>query len=128
MRKEDKALLVKDLCGRLPYGVKVACLQDTDHEWFDLGMIYPGETEVYLSAPPGPGYTNGFYRIEDIRPYLFPLSSMTEEQEAEYNEMYEENRYSWRNNIIDWFDKNKFDYRGLIPKGIAKDATGLGIY
>jgi hypothetical protein len=128
MKKEDKDLLVKDLCGRLPYGVKVACLQDPNREWFNLEMIDIKDGEVYISAPPGPGYTNGFPYIEDIRPYLFPLSSMTEEQEAEYNEMYEENRYSWKDNIIDWFDKNHFDYRGLIPKGIALDATGLNIY
>lgn len=150
MKKEDKDLLVNDICGRLPYGVKVACLQDPNREWFNLEMIDIKDGEVYISAPPGPGYTNGFPYIEDIRPYLFPLSSMTEEQRkafveyagyAERNEDYgrhketyyfdtvghEDNFYP-NHAAIDWLNKNNFDYRGLIPKGIALDATGLNIY
>ena len=85
--------------------------------------------------------------ICDIKPYLFPLSSMTEEQ---YHEMqtisgkdcleHMEVEKEWRNNssfshlplyeyrVIDFFIKNHFDYRGLIPMGLAIDATGLNIY
>jgi hypothetical protein len=66
--------------------------------------------------------------FDEFKPYLFPFSSMTDEQVKEYNAMYEENRYSWRENIIDWFNKNHFDYRGLISMGLAIDATNLNIY
>ena len=80
--------------------------------------------------------------IEDCKPYLFPLSSMTEEQEREYNTLrdfvythhyeYEDivedmGLYdNWRS--IDYLNANHFDYRGLIEKGLAIDATGLNIY
>ena len=74
--------------------------------------------------------------IDDVRPYLFPLSSMTEEQ---YDELYIDSRV--KNDSIDildalandmdainWLNKNHFDYRGLIEKGLAIDATGLDVY
>jgi hypothetical protein len=149
MTKEDKDLLVKDLCGRLPYGVKVVCVLDPDLGCCDLEMVDIKEDEVYISTH-NPEYTNMYEPIENIRPYLFPLSSMTEEQRkafveyagyAERNEDYgrhketyyfdtvgyEDNFYP-NHAAIDWLNKNNFDYRGLIPKGIALDATGLNIY
>lgn len=143
MRKEDKALLVKDLCGRLPYGVKVECVRDPDLGCCDLEMVDIKEDEVYISTH-NPEYTNRYEPIENIRPYLFPLSSMTEEQEMEFNgllsEVYD---FTFRMEelleliqiqkdipfrYIDWLNANNFDCRGLVPKGLAKDATGLGIY
>ena len=80
--------------------------------------------------------------LGSIKPYLFPLSSMTEEQKNEYyNLCIEEEREKrelgewvtkvyYHNTIesIDWLNKNHFDYRGLIEKGLAIDATGLNIY
>ena len=119
MTQEDKDLLLQDLCVKLPYGIKV---QHEDNV-FDVDYISPMYEEIKLDIPDN--YTLG---ISEVKPYLFPLSSMTEEQEEEYNTMYEENRYSWRENIIDWFHKNHLDYRGLIPKGLAIDATGKNIY
>ena len=69
--------------------------------------------------------------IDNVRPYLFPLSSITEEQKKEYQYITER----WMNDpvysisdSIDWLNKNHFDYRGLIEKGLAIDATGLNIY
>ena len=73
--------------------------------------------------------------IENIKPYLFPLSSMTEEQKREfdismdmgYAAAYNE-EINCANRMIDFFNKNHFDYRGLIEKGLAIDASNLNIY
>ena len=83
--------------------------------------------------------------VSDIKPYLFPMSSMTEEQQKEANifddmdidilsENLDRNRKNKTNiptptfNYTDWLNAHHFDYRGLIEKGLALDATGLGIY
>ena len=85
--------------------------------------------------------------VEHYKPYLYPLSSMTEEQRKEFLNIQSEERkiltdalvkyrYEKEDNIpiipfqkhIDWLNKNHFDYRGLIEKGLAIDATGLNIY
>lgn len=78
------------------------------------------------------GYINKakVYNVEDIKPYLFPLSSMTEEQEEEYNDLnnYELGCFPHTEKALDYLLKNHFDYRYLIDKGLAIDATGLNIY
>lgn len=132
MKKEDKDLLLKDLCGRLPYGVK-GNYQNSDDE------LLRKVTIMYSYLEP-----KGMVMTGDIKPYLFPLSSMTEEQEDEWCDvclqplikrldrhtrkedlmLYAESQYAGS----DWLNKNHFDYRGLIEKGLAIDATGLGIY
>ena len=126
MTQEDKELLFKDLCARLPYGVKV---KTNNINILKLGS----HTRV------GEYVTDV---IEPCKPYLFPLSSMTEEQ---YNEF-----FSYYHNIemdavkasgdylkaayigddakYSWLNKNHIDYRGLIEKSLALDATNLGIY
>lgn len=119
--QEDKKLLLKDLCARLPYGL---CVQD---EYGDV--IHVSYNNVH--------FANYFDSILNgtIKPYLFPLSSMTEEQKREfdismdmgYAAAYNEEA-NCANRMIDFFNKNHFDYRGLIPKGLALDATGLNIY
>ena len=145
MVQYEKDLLLKDLCARLPYGVKVLCLRDFNHTCYNLKMIDIEDNEVYLTIDEP--YTNRYAEIKTIKPYLFPLSSMTEEQ---YNEMqtisgkdcmeHMEIEKEWRNNgpfthlplyqhrVIEFFHKYHFDYRGLIPMGLAIDATGLNIY
>ena len=68
--------------------------------------------------------------FEDCKPFLFPLSSMTEEQKLElatiktYVSLNKDKEYL----LFDWLNAHHFDYRGLIPMGFAKDATGLNIY
>ena len=112
MTKEDKELLLKDLCARLPYGVKIHIGKTQRIEEF-------GDINLRIGA------INNTYA--DVRPYLFPLSSMTEEQEKEW-------RYTLSSDgnityeTVDWCNKNHFDYRGLIPMGLAIDATGLNVY
>ena len=145
MMQYEKDLLLKDLCARLPYGVKVLCLRDFNHTCYNLKMIDIEDNEVYLTIDEP--YTNRYAEIKTIKPYLFPLSSMTEEQ---YNEIqtisgkdcmeHMEIEKEWRNNspfthlplyqhrVIEFFHKYHFDYRGLIPMGLAIDATGKNIY
>ena len=136
MKQEDKELLLKDLCSRLPYGVK---LQLYNGE-LDNDVLNSIDTEEYIIV-------NGKDDIENIKPYLFPLSSMTEEQREElenlgwYFDNFEIHNVSeclgtYREYVahsdcfalIDWLNKNHFDYRCLIPMGLALDATGLDIY
>ena len=138
MTQEDKELLLKDLCARLPYGVKFACNKNVyTAKGLDLIVTDEGDWEYAITA-------KGIAPIEIdfIKPYLFPLSSMTEEQKREYNRWKHEVfvcHYEYGDVVeeIELYDspesfeyliENNFDYRGLIPKGIALDATGLNIY
>lgn len=135
MTQEQKDLLFKDLSARLPYHVKVKVwLEDgtTEEGVLDLEHNY---ANVLLDA---------FYynKIKDIKPYLFPISSMNEEQKREYNYWKHEvpvGYYEYGDIVekIELFDspesfefliENHFDYHGLIEKGLAIDATGKNIY
>ena len=134
MTQKDKELLLKDLCARLPYGVKIKLIRwDIDEGMYINTTLEPDDIERLLNDEEGD---------TEIKSYLFPLSSMTEEQEREYNTLrdfvythhyeYEDivedmGLYdNWRS--IDYLNANHFDYRGLIEKGLAIDATGLNIY
>lgn len=123
MTQEQKELLLKDLCARLPYGVKV----EYDNQVKELQYIEAVYDEVKL-LDPAMNYT---VSISEVKPYLFPLSSMDLGQTIEYSRtlvIFGESHCSQTSETYDWFNKNKFDYRGLIPKGLAKDATGKNIY
>lgn len=123
MTYEDKELLLKDLCARLPYGVKVeSVFLNTDTKKRKSCGIEVFDATCILMIRDGFG---------EFKPYLFPLSSMTEKQKKEYQYITER----WMNDpsysisdSIDWLNENHFDYRGLIEKGLAIDATGLNIY
>ena len=123
MTQEHKELLFKDLCARLPYGIKFL-RESWNFEWDqELSVI-----EI-LEDIDKDGYINKtkVYNVEDIKPYLFPLSSMTEEQQTNLTK-FVANGIHGENILYDWYNKNHFDYRGLIPMGLAIDATGLNIY
>ena len=148
MTQEEKNLLHKDLCSRLPYGVKVNVApvphKDYKHIFFNAKIVCIDVDYIGVLSD------NGFLLQQDIteiKPYLFPLSSMTEEQKEELEDMNLSFDGSVINNIIeylgnhrqfvthfdcsaliDWLNKNHFDYRGLIPLGLAIDATGLNVY
>lgn len=123
-QEEEKDLLLKDLCARLPYGVKV--------KLGDNPNIFDLEYRIKFAVMYGDSNKlEDILDIINIKPYLFPLSSMTEEQKNEYQYITER----WMNDptysisdSIDWLNKYYFDYRGLIEKGLAIDATGLNIY
>ena len=126
MRQEDRDLLLKDLCARLPYGVKVNTIQG---DFTIIGLT----TERVFTTCETEGCHNDF-PIECVKPYLFPLSSMTEEQKMFLKQQNWCIAISTSGTVettiegIDWLNKNHFDYRGLIPMGLAIDATGLNIY
>lgn len=124
MTQKDKDLLLKDLSARLPYGVKIN--ENIQGDFTVIGLT----TERVFTTCETEGCHNDF-PIECIKPYLFPLSSVTDEQKEEYRYIIErwmhDSSYSI-SDITDWLNKNHFDYRGLIEKGLAIDATGLAIY
>ena len=142
MKQEDKKLLLQDLCGRLPYGVILQCCEIVGEQ---------------LRSIDDKGLINNDYDVDEVKPMLFPLSSMTEEQEKELTTITDGKfRYMWgvitnaipRKNISEWGTsenafingmkvinslyiwllKNHFDIYGLIPMGLAEDATGRNIY
>ena len=113
-----KELLIKDLSSRLPYGVKVN----------GVFLIYDKDKDkiLYKECVKELNYEH-LNRYETLKPYLFPLSSMTEEQEKEWRYTLSSD-YNITYDTVDWLNKNHFDYRGLIEKSLALDATNLGIY
>ena len=128
MTKEEKELMLQDLCARTPYSVKVQYM----NKIFDIDYISPMYGEIKLN-------TSGNWTIDvsEIKPYLFPLSSMSEEQQKEFDQLIELELKAINDEIahtqvttfeVDFYNKNHFDYRGLIEKGLAIDATGLNIY
>lgn len=136
MTQKDKELLIKDLCARLPYKVKV---QDTYYKSLEPAPIWLLDLhaqKVRLFAD------EGYQSIEYIKPYLFPLSSITEEQIKELSKLgvsYCE--YALHDDIrglgimideayifFEFCYKHHIDFLGLIDMGLANDATGLNIY
>ena len=128
MAQENKELLLKDLCARLPYGIKFLRESwnfETDQELSVIEVLEDIDKDGYIN-------NTKVYKVEDIKPYLFPLSSMTEEQSKVYHElingMFGTSALINFEVLTDFFNSNHFDYRGLIEKGLAIDATGLNIY
>lgn len=126
MTQEHKDLLLKDLCARLPYRVICQCDNiKTQGVLKEIGINY-NMCRLYDSFTDE--YENCY--IFDCKPYLFPLSSMTEEQRKEYeNTTIKDGILTvWTTCTYDWLNENHFDYRGLILMGLAIDATGKNIY
>lgn len=118
MTPENKELLLKDLCARLPYGVIVningiSNVRLDNVSWYEEVGVDDGSTILY--------------HISEVKPYLFPLSSMTERQRINLTK-FVANGINGENILYDWYNKNHFDYRGLIEKGLAIDVTNLNIY
>ena len=131
MTQENKELLLKDLCARLPYDVIV----DYAHNAYNVhkGYYIKHDSKCILSCYLLDVFISPRLNEEGeyIKPYLFPLSSMTNEQKQEYQYITERWMYDSSYSIsdsIDWLNVHHFDYRGLIEKGLAIDATGLNIY
>ena len=156
MKQEDKILLVKDLCSRLPYGVRVCHMSsefsgvlhdisvlhmyegNSDSDKYDSIVDYVADIDFF-----GDGYP---YEVEEFKPYLFPIASISSEQLKEVSEIlgkdveifdnylniveHTRNTFSYLelDALFDWFNKNHFDYRNLIEKGLAIDCTNLNIY
>jgi hypothetical protein len=117
MTQEEKNLLLKDLCARLPYGVKVLY----EGQVKEVQYIEPFYGELKLLD-----FSNYTIEIEEIKPYLRPMSSMTEEEDKEYAKVIVksqdcslENSESATTMANDWLLSKGFDVRGLISKGLA---------
>lgn len=122
MTREEKQLLLKDLCGRLPYGVKVwnSEFLDLIEEYYPNEILTLSDLDYYIKES-----------IE-IKPYLRPMSSMTKDEKEEYrNECNKVLSMPFKINgpypIVDWLNAHHFDHRGLIPMGLALEAPE-GIY
>lgn len=142
MTQENKEFLFKDICARLPYGLIVETPKGKGHVCDINFTIFGYEFGVNIN----PTIRDNF-SISYVKPYLLPFSSITKEQLFEVQEILGKNEIeiedgflsiidAERNTItyleilavLEWFNKNHFDYRGLIEKGLAIDATGLKIY
>lgn len=149
MTQKDKELLLKDLCGRLPYGVK-AKYYDPEAERTtcdEIDDIYNTTSIDHVEV----GIGQYGLHLTEVKPYLFPISSMTEEQYREFYNIFPNSMHfshTTRNELViytdpeydcdhafesfvemqDWLNSHHFDYRGLIGKSLALDATGLNVY
>ena len=149
MTQENKELLLKDICARLPYNVICQVEFKENGKYNSKVMLLSGifTDEAYFTTKGGSIYSN------EYKPYLFPLSSITDKQAKEIQEIVgnpdnaciirktdglelwldsiDTDPTIWVDTIFevqDYLNKNHFDYRGLIEKGLAIDATGLNIY
>lgn len=152
MTQEHKNLLMKDLCGRLPYGVKCYGFQmkidGNDNECYGVlkNISDSASGWKFMLDDRVPLNNRKCYEevYHEVKPYLFPLSSMTIEKKGEcpcgwsmidawidgsiYLFEDEELNIDEIINLLDWLNKNHFDYRGLIEKGLAIDCSNLNIY
>lgn len=134
MEQEEKELLIKDLCARLPYSGVQIHISYADGFKYDKTLTYE-DVKNYSELPA--------CSTTIVKPYLRPLSSMTDEEEAEIANIIEEvYDFTFRTEellemipmqktfpmaSVDWFYENGFDIRGLIEKGLALEAP-QGMY
>lgn len=122
MRREDKELLLKDLCSRLPYGVMCKFTDTFDGCEVD-NVLQPDDISDMFRHR-----SHCDSRIH-VKPYLRPMSSMTKEEYNEVGDLLKAEDPSLNLNEvmatieIDWLNAHHFDYRGLIPKGLAIEVT-----
>lgn len=124
MKQEDKELLLKDLSERLPYGVKIKDLSTQADTTIDvLGIKKPF---IIVDEYSRFGNVYDSISVEFVKPYLRPMSSMTEEEKEFYASMfleYDGGRFTeFPGTVVEWLNKNMFDYNGLIPMGLALEA------
>jgi len=149
---EEKDLLLKDISGRLQSGLKVCCINLSDEMpkvWDLIGMPAPHLADILVEG------SHRFAAVnieESIRPYLRPMSSMTEDEYEEFCKtdklmatLLEINKLGIQGTREchlmvakalgervteqqNWLNSYHFDYRGLIPIGLGIDCTGLNIY
>ena len=137
MIQENKELLKKDLSCRIPYSVIINVNGVLDSKLTSISWYNEARVEDSV----------GLYYISEVKPYLFPLSSITKEQLFEVQEILGKNEieiedgflhiidsnrntisYSEITALLEWFYKNHFDINNLISMKLAIDATGLNIY
>ena len=123
MTKEEKQLLLKDLCAREPYHPRIRIFNQGGYDGF---RAWEDDNNLWF-------YHIGAFRLGKIKilPYLRPMSSMTEEEKEEYTSYCFEQPFLQKDKTpnlgsvpmcIDWLIAHNFDYRGLIPMGLALEA------
>ena len=132
MTNEEKQLLLKDLCARLPYGVMINFSKDEDLKNLKiksaklLDILCENIENVYVSTE-----SISYLNIKYVQPYLRPMSSMTEEEKLVWYSFMEKYQgfpddtihINKINDYQDWLNEHHFDYRGLIEKGLAIEAS-----
>jgi len=124
MTQEEKQLLLKDLCARLPYFENWV-----QYEGKDYIVTGYGHGRVSLLSSPFSSASGPCPLVEEVKPYLCPMSSMTKEERL----IYEQRLHDVGRSVdvidtdeivqhIDWLNKHHFDYCGLIDKGLALEA------
>ena len=121
MTQEEKQLLLQDLCARLPYGI---IFQSRHNE---NGVEGEGTFDFRVDN----GFTLGKLKhtceLDNCKPYLRPMSSMTEEEREEYEMLQTypgfKTNHTNLTDMYDWLNAHHFDYRGLIKKGLALEVT-----
>lgn len=126
MTEEEKKLLFKDLCARAPYGTNIAY-----NAYGKLPISRNFGISIYDLLFEG-------YDIEHCKPYLRPMSSMTEKEQSEFVEFHCVNlcpiivsemlTILQESKMLDWLNSHHFDFRNLIERGLAIDCTGLNVY
>ena len=118
MTQEDKELLLRDLSARLPYGVICKCYHTEFDEWDGKPFVAIYNETLKNIDVNGVFLVGSFsYEIDEVKPYLRPMSSMTEEERKYLQKL------PFPYDFVDWLTAHHFDYRGLIEKGLALEAT-----
>ena len=127
MTPEDKELLLKDLCARLPYGVKAKITEEGVLSYDSgTGVIVGKEhvdNEIFILQCKNDSWC--LTAISEFVPYLRPMSSMTEEEKKEWVSLRTDVEKYYRighDAVVDFYNKHHFDYRGLIEIGLALEA------
>ena len=114
MTQEEKQLLLIDLCARLPYGVRMNVIRSNVIEV--ATYISPLNDEIWVND------AGAYVDVEEVRPYLRPMSSMTKEEREDLWPLLKTLGITADVKRWDWLSAHHFDYRGLIEKGLALEA------
>ena len=140
----NKELLFRDINGRLTYGVKayIKYWSKLDRKYYEgtytIESTHLSLNNIFATSDIGSVEVIVGYDDYEIKPYLIPMDMMTEEQKKELDDTLiqlelkaingEIEHHKVAEFEIDFYNKNMFDYRGLIDKELAKDASYLNIY
>jgi len=125
MTEEEKTLLIKVLAEQSPYGLKVRKANTNRRTVRGVdaiaGIVHFENDTI---SPFGLDIEHPLTFRQQVKPYLRPMSSMTESEEGEYNSLngYERGVFPSSADALDWLNAHHFDWRGLIQKGLAAEA------